>query len=55
VWGRQDGLIPLADAERFKRDIAGSQLVVIDQCGHVPNIEKAAEFNAIILKFLTEK
>lgn len=55
VWGRQDGLIPLADAERFKRDIAGSQLVVIDQCGHVPNIEKAVEFNAITLKFLTEK
>lgn len=55
VWGREDGLIPLSDAERFKRDIAGSQLVVIDQCGHVPNVEKAAEFNSITLKFLTEK
>ena len=55
VWGREDGLIPLTDAERFKRDIAGSQLVVIDQCGHVPNLEKAAEFNAITVKFLTEK
>ena len=55
VWGREDGLIPLTDAERFKRDIAGSQLVVIDQCGHVPNVEKAAEFNAVTLKFLTEK
>lgn len=55
VWGREDGLTPLADAERFKKDIAGSQLAVIDQCGHVPNVEKAAEFNAITLKFLTEK
>ena len=55
VWGREDGLTPLADGERFKRDIAGSQLAVIDQCGHVPNVEKAAEFNAIILKFLTQK
>ncbi len=55
VWGREDGLTPLSDGERFKRDIAGSQLIVIDECGHVPNVEKAAEFNAILLKFLTEK
>lgn len=54
IWGRQDGLVPLADGERFNREIAGSKLVVIDQCGHVPNFEKAAEFNAATLKFLTE-
>jgi len=52
VWGREDGLTPLSDAERFNKDIAGSKLVVIDQCGHVPNIEKAGEFNAAVLKFL---
>jgi pimeloyl-ACP methyl ester carboxylesterase len=52
VWGRQDGLVPLADGERFNKDIAGSKLVVFDQCAHVPNIEKAAEFNAAVLKFL---
>lgn len=54
IWGRQDGLVPLADGERFNREIAGSKLVVIEQCGHVPNFEKAAEFNAATLKFLTE-
>src|ERR1041385_663956 len=51
VWGRQDGLVPLSDGERFHKDIAGSTMVVIDQCGHVPNIEKAGEFNAAVLKF----
>ena len=55
VWGRQDGLVPLSDGERLNKDIAGSKLVVIDQCGHVPNFEKAAEFNAAALKFLTEQ
>ncbi len=55
IWGRQDGLVPLADGERFNREIAGSKLVVIDQCGHVPNFEKAAEFNAATLRFLTEQ
>src|SRR5215213_7401489 len=54
VWGRQDGLVPLTEGERFNKDIAGSKLIVIDQCGHVPNVEKPAEFNAAVLKFLTE-
>lgn len=53
IWGREDGLLPLSDGERFKKDIAGSTLLVFDLCGHVPNVEKAAEFNVAILKFLT--
>jgi len=52
IWGRQDGLTPLGIGERFKREIPGSSLVVLDQCGHVPNVEKPAEFNAAVLKFL---
>ena len=52
VWGREDGLTPVSDAERFNKDIPGSRLVVIDQCGHIPNLEKAAEFNAAVIKFL---
>lgn len=53
VWGREDGLLPLRDGERFKNDIAGSKLVVFDQCGHVPNLEKPAEFNTAVISFLT--
>lgn len=52
VWGRQDGLTPIAMGERFKKEIQGSQLVVIEKCGHVPQLEKAAEFNAALAKFL---
>ena len=52
VWGRQDGLTPLADGERFKKEIPNSTLLVIEECGHVPQFEKAAEFNAAVLKFL---
>ena len=54
IWGRQDGLVPLAEGERFNKDIAGSKMIVIDQCGHVPNLEKPGEFNAAVLKFLGE-
>src|ERR1041385_9076340 len=52
VWGRQDGLVPLSEGERFHKDIAGSTMIVFDQCAHVPNIEKAGEFNAAVIKFL---
>jgi pimeloyl-ACP methyl ester carboxylesterase len=52
IWGREDGLTPLAMGEAFAQDIPGAQKLIIDNCGHVPQIEKAAEFNAGLLKFL---
>lgn len=55
IWGRQDGLLKLADGERFNREIKGSQLVVFDKCGHAPQVEKAADFNREVLKFLEGK
>ena len=55
IWGRQDGLTLLAEGERFKKDIPNSKLVVFDQCGHFPQLEKAGEFNAAVLEFLNHK
>jgi 2-hydroxy-6-oxonona-2,4-dienedioate hydrolase len=53
IWGRNDGLTPLAAyGERFKKEIPNSELLVFDECGHAPQAEKAAEFNAAVLKFL---
>src|SRR5215510_6279867 len=52
LWGKDDGLTPLGIGRAFAEDIQGSQLVVIDNCGHVPQIEKALEFNTALLKFL---
>jgi len=53
IWGRADGLTPLQEfGERFKREIPGSELIVVEECGHMPMIEKAAEFNSALLKFL---
>jgi pimeloyl-ACP methyl ester carboxylesterase len=53
IWGREDGLTPLALGEAFAQDIPGAQKVIIDQCGHVPQIEKPLEFNAALINFLT--
>ena len=52
IWGKQDGLTPLALGELFAKDIVGAQLVVFDQCGHVPQLEKGGDFNRAVLKFL---
>jgi pimeloyl-ACP methyl ester carboxylesterase len=55
IWGRDDGLTPLArEGEKFKRELPSAQFVVFDQCGHVPQVERAAEFNAAMLKFLSQ-
>ena len=52
IWGRQDGLLPLADGEKFNKGIKGSEFAVFDNCGHVPQFEKAADFNKRISEFL---
>jgi pimeloyl-ACP methyl ester carboxylesterase len=52
IWGKQDGLLPLSDGEKFNKGIAGSEFVVFDQCGHAPQAEKAADFNKKVLEFL---
>jgi 2-hydroxy-6-oxonona-2,4-dienedioate hydrolase len=52
MWGRQDELIPLASGEKLRDGIMGAKIVVFEQCGHVPQIEKSAEFNRALLEFL---
>lgn len=54
VWGREDALVPLAAGKALGEDIAGSQTVVLDSCGHVPQVECAGAFNAALLKFLAQ-
>lgn len=52
VWGRYDELANPAGADRLARAIAGSRKVMIDDCGHMPQLEKADEFNRLVRDFL---
>lgn len=52
LWGGRDRLIPLSVARRFQADIAGSELVVFDELGHVPQEEDAARSVAVAKAFL---
>ena len=52
VWGKQDTLLPISSGERYAAGITGAKLVSFDQCGHVPPIEKTAEFVPVVEAFL---
>jgi pimeloyl-ACP methyl ester carboxylesterase len=52
IWGGRDELIPPVNAERFKRDIKGSRLVLFNELGHVPQEEDPARTVAVLMGFL---
>jgi 2-hydroxy-6-oxonona-2,4-dienedioate hydrolase len=53
IWGREDALTLLAGGQMLASEIAGSELVILDHCGHVPQFECAAPFNEALVKFLS--
>ncbi|MDP6349648.1 MAG: alpha/beta fold hydrolase [Chloroflexota bacterium] len=53
IWGRQDPLFPLGDAEAAMPLFRDARLDVIDDCGHMPHMERPAEFNRLVVEFLT--
>ena len=40
VWGKQDRLLPDANADRLRAAIAQSQPFRVDDCGHIPHEER---------------
>jgi pimeloyl-ACP methyl ester carboxylesterase len=54
VWGRDDRVVPVSSAEEYHRLIDDSRVVVFDDTGHVPMVERPARFNAVLEAFLAE-
>lgn len=54
VWGKEDKLISVDMASRYKKDIKNSRVKIFPQCGHNPHEEKAQEFNQLVIDFLKE-
>jgi pimeloyl-ACP methyl ester carboxylesterase len=53
VWGRNDILIPVDDAERFEQLIGeNSRSVIFDDTGHLPMLERPSRFNALLTSFI---
>lgn len=54
IWGKQDALVPVVYAEEFARRIANAKLALIDNCGHIPQLEQPAQTLAHIKEFLSK-
>ena len=52
IWGRYDKILGYKDASRFEREIADCKLVWVEDCGHVPHLEKAKITAQHIIRFL---
>jgi 3-oxoadipate enol-lactonase len=52
VVGRDDRSTPVAEAQALHTAIPGSRLKVIEHAAHLPNIEQASRFNAVLGRFL---
>jgi pimeloyl-ACP methyl ester carboxylesterase len=54
VWGREDNLVPVKDADEFERRIPSARKVILDDTGHVPMLERPSTFNDVVVEFLGE-
>ncbi len=53
IWGEKDPLVPPSVGELLQREIARSQLLVLENAGHVPMFDRPQEFNAALLAFFS--
>jgi pimeloyl-ACP methyl ester carboxylesterase len=52
ITGDDDRVVATADSIRLNGDLPGSELVIIEVAGHLPNEEKPQEFVDAVLRFL---
>jgi len=55
LWGGRDRLVPPSVGRQFQQDIAGSELVVFDDLGHVPHEEDPAHTLPPVQAFLDRR
>jgi 3-oxoadipate enol-lactonase len=52
ISGDEDRVYPPELAERMARRIPGAELVVLQNCGHLSNLEQPERFNEVLLDFI---
>ena len=48
-------MTPVKCGEDFAAAVPGAQFSVIEGCGHLPNLEKPADFNKVVTEFLDKQ
>ncbi|MCB9418649.1 MAG: alpha/beta fold hydrolase [Ardenticatenaceae bacterium] len=54
IHGENDQIIPIAEAEAMYRAIEEAEMVVVENAGHLPNLEQPDIFNDAVVDFLEE-
>jgi pimeloyl-ACP methyl ester carboxylesterase len=54
VWGSHDTLVPSAFAHHVAESLPAARQVLLDDCGHVPQVELPEMTNSILRDFLAE-
>jgi pimeloyl-ACP methyl ester carboxylesterase len=53
IWGEEDRVVKLRNGLRLHGDLPGSQLKIINNCGHNPHEERPAETFSAMITFLS--
>jgi pimeloyl-ACP methyl ester carboxylesterase len=51
VWGSHDPLVPAAFGRHVRQWLPSAEQVVMEGCGHVPQVERPEECNRLLLEF----
>jgi pimeloyl-ACP methyl ester carboxylesterase len=51
IWGSHDTVIPPAFARHVERWLPSAEQIVLDGCGHVPQVERAAQVSGLLERF----
>ncbi len=52
IWGDEDPLVPLAFCHHVGEALPSAQQVVLNECGHVPQVELPEDTNGLIVDFM---
>jgi len=55
VWGENDSVIPVRNGECLYDSMLNSRLVVLKDCGHLPQEEKPERFVELVSEFCTDR
>ena len=55
IWGENDTVIPIENGEKLYSSILNSRFVVLKNCGHVPQEEKADDFVGVVTEFCRDR
>lgn len=55
VWGEEDSIIPISQADAVRKVLPESIVYTVPDCGHWPQMEKHELFNGLLTSFLAGK